>query len=51
MYLCECTLEELESQRTDLISGSDDEWKQTIYYQERLTEIDRCINNLKNEEK
>ena len=44
--LSECELDELREQRRQLIEGSDDEWKATIFYQQRLDEINRCINNL-----
>jgi hypothetical protein len=41
--LSDCELYELEEQRKQLIEGSDDEWKETIFYKQRLAEIDRCI--------
>jgi hypothetical protein len=44
--LRDCTLEELEEQKESLIEGSDAVWKATFIYQQRLDEINRCINNL-----
>ena len=44
--LRDCTLEELEEQKESLIEGSDAAWKATFIYQQRLDEINRCINNL-----
>jgi hypothetical protein len=41
--LSDCELTELEQQRYQLVTNSDDDWKETIYYKQRLAEIDRCI--------
>ncbi|PKQ69374.1 hypothetical protein BZG01_00100 [Labilibaculum manganireducens] len=50
MKLKYCTLEQLEQQKQQLIESSDEEWKETIFYAERMTEIERCIELKKNDD-
>ena len=47
MKLRECNLVQLEQQKQQLIENSDEDWKQSIPYKERMAEINYCIEVLK----
>ena len=47
MKLENCNIEQLLQQKKQLIESSDDEWKETIFYKERLSHIEVCIARIK----
>ena len=49
MELRECNLVQLAEQKRQLIENSDEDWKQSIPYKERMREINRCIDVIKAE--
>lgn len=44
MKLKDATLTQLLEQKKQLIDNSDNEWKQTVFYKNRMDEIERCIS-------